>query len=203
MRPPCKGSQERDRSSITSWISGRSDRAPRRIYKNRLAVWAYPVIGDVLWNLLTREQIGNVLLRSREAKKSVAALEQIRCPLTRFYQWQMNVHAYHGPNPAGDLRFFIRPARARRARRRDLQWFTPKEAQTLLAACRELKPRWYPFLLVCFGGGLRWGEVTALYSTDIDWKRGRLHVQRTWSEDGGRIEDCKDGEDRWVRCRRR
>ena len=75
-------------------------------YKNRLAVWAYPVIGDVLWNLLTREQIGNVLLRSREAKKSVAALEQIRCPLTRFYQWQMNVHAYHGPNPAGDLRFF-------------------------------------------------------------------------------------------------
>jgi integrase len=156
-----------------------------------------PVIGDVPWNLLTREQIGNVLLRIRAAKKSVAALEQIRCPLTRFYQWQMNVHAYPGPNPACDLRFFIGRQPSKRARRRDLQWFTPKEARTLLAACRELKPRWYPFLLVCFGGGLHWGEVTALYRTDFDWRRERVHVQRTWwSEDGGRIEDCKDGEDR-------
>jgi integrase len=32
----------------------------------------------------------------------------------------------------------------------------------------------------------------------IDWRRGRLHVQRTWSESGGRVERCKDGDDRWV-----
>src|SRR5919106_3298932 len=73
---------------------------------------------------------------------------QIRCPLTRFYQWQMNVHGYLGPNPAGDLWFFIGRQPSKRARRRDLQWFTSKEAQTLLAACHALKPRWYPFLLV-------------------------------------------------------
>jgi hypothetical protein len=28
--------------------------------------------------------------------------------------------------------------------------------------------------------------------------RRRIHVQRTWSESGGRVERCKDGEDRWV-----
>jgi hypothetical protein len=39
----------------------------------------------------------------------------------------------------------------------------------------------------------------ALFRSDIDWGRGRLHVQRTWSEKGGRIEDCKDGDDRWVK----
>ena len=30
--------------------------------------------------------------------------------------------------------------------------------------------------------------------------RGRIHVQRTYSEKGGRIEPCKDGEDRWVKA---
>jgi integrase len=34
--------------------------------------------------------------------------------------------------------------------------------------------------MVGFGGGLRWGEITALERTDIDWKRERVHVQRTW-----------------------
>ena len=53
--------------------------------------------------------------------------------------------------------------------------------------------------MVGFGGGLRWGEITALERTDIDWKRERVHVQRTWSEDGGRIEATKDDEDRWVK----
>src|SRR2546426_5457141 len=55
------------------------------------------------------------------------------------------------------------------------------------------------FLMVGFGGGLRWGEITGLLRSDIDWPRQRVHVQRTWSEDGGRIEPCKDGEDRWVK----
>jgi hypothetical protein len=27
--------------------------------------------------------------------------------------------------------------------------------------------------------GLRWGESAALMTTDIDWQRSRLHVQRT------------------------
>jgi integrase len=39
-----------------------------------------------------------------------------------------------------------------------------------------------------------------IYKTDIDWTRGRIHVQRTWSEKGNRIEVCKDGEDRWVKA---
>jgi integrase len=63
-----------------------------------------------------------------------------------------------------------------------------------------LWPRWHAFILSGLLAGLRWGESAALYTTDIDWARGRLHVQRTWSEKGGRIEPCKDGEDRWVKA---
>jgi integrase len=66
-------------------------------------------------------------------------------------------------------------------------------------ACQTLKPRWVAFLMVCFGGGLRWGETTALSCQDIDWHRERVHGARTWSEGSGRIERCKDGEDRWVK----
>lgn len=161
-------------------------------YKNRLGTWAYPRIGDVPWNLLTREEIGVVLLAIRKAGKSSASVEQVRCPLARFYQWQTNVNGYRGPTPAADLKFFVGKQPSKRARKRDVQWFRQAEARTLLDACQALKPRWVAFLMVCFGGGLRWGEATALSCQDIDWARERLHVERTWSEDGGRIEACKE-----------
>ena len=85
---------------------------------------------------------------------------------------------------------------SKKARKRDVQWFRHGEARTLLEACEAFKPRWVTFLMVCFGGGLRWGETTALARQDIDCGRERVHVARTWSEGGGRIEACKDGEDR-------
>lgn len=170
-----------------------------RAYKNRLATWCYPKLGAVPWNLVTREELGAVLLALRKAGKSTASLEQIRCPLTKFYQWQVNVHRWPGPNPAGDLKFFLGKQPSKRARKRDVQWFRVEEARELLKACQALRPRWYAFLRLCFGGGLRWGEATALERRDLDWPRGRVHVMRTWSEDGGRLEECKDGEDRWVK----
>ncbi len=143
--------------------------------------------------------LGAVLLAIRKAGKSAASVEQVRCPLAKFFQWQANVHGYRGPNPAADLKFFVGKQPSKRARKRDVQWFRPAEARTLLEACSALRPRWTAFLMVCFGGGLRWGEATALRRADIDWTRERVHVERTWSEDGGRLEPCKDGEDRWVK----
>jgi hypothetical protein len=56
---------------------------------------------------LSREQIGEVLVKLRAAGRSLACLEQIRCPLTRFYQWQTNAKGYKGPDPAADLKFFL------------------------------------------------------------------------------------------------
>jgi len=178
---------------------GNLRRSTASAYENRLRTWAFPRLGDVPWNLLTREEIGAVLLAIRKAGKSAASVEQVRCPLTRFYQWQQNVHGYRGANPAAELKFFIGRQPSKKGRKRDLQWFRQGEARTLLEACQAIKPRWVAFLMVCFGGGLRWGEATALSAQDIDWPRERVHVARTWSEGGGRIEECKDSEDRWVK----
>jgi hypothetical protein len=48
---------------------GEIRRSTAKGYRNRLAVWAYPAIGDVAWNDLTREQIGTVLIKLRAAAR--------------------------------------------------------------------------------------------------------------------------------------
>jgi integrase len=101
-----------------------------------------------------------------------------------------------GPNPAADLKFFI--GKRARKRRPTLAFFHPEEGPQLSETAEGAFPRWAPFILTGLLGGLRWGEAAALYKSDIDWQRGRLHVQRTFSEKGGSIEPCKDGEDRRV-----
>ena len=75
-----------------------------------------------------------------------------------------------------------------------------RESGRSMATARALFPRWAPFVLTGLLTGLRWGESAALYATDIDWKRGRLHVQRTWSDKAGRIEAPKDHEGRHVKA---
>ena len=56
----------------------------------------------------------------------------------------------------------------------------------------RLHPHWA-------SGRAAWGESAALRKTDVDWKRGRIHVQRTVSNKGVSIEPCKDGDGRWVK----
>jgi integrase len=48
--------------------------------------------------------------------------------------------------------------------------------------------------------GLRWGETAALYRSDIDWTRGRIHVQRTVSGKRRQIAPPKNGRARWVKA---
>jgi integrase len=169
-----------------------------RSYTYRLQKWAWPKIGHLPWDLVTREAIGGVVLAMRAAKKSATMVKHVCSPLARFYAWQANVNAYLGPNPASDLSFFRGRRDGQRLGRRAYKWFRREAAATLLAAAQETQPRWYPFLLVGFGGGLRWGELAALEREDLDWRHGRVHVQRTWSSGGGRIERCKTNTDRWV-----
>src|SRR5215470_1257483 len=47
--------------------------------------------------------------------------------------------------------------------------------------------------------GLRWGESASLYTSDMDWERSWIFVQRTWSDMGRRVAACKDGEMRKVK----
>ena len=79
-------------------------------------------------------------------------------------------------------------------------FFAQEEAPQLVATARALFPRWHVFILTGLLGGLRWGESAALRASDIDFKRGRIRVERTWSDKAGRLEAPKDHEGRSVKA---
>jgi hypothetical protein len=76
------------RQALTGEIRGGTPKA----YLGRLARWAFPhvlpdgrMLGDIPVNLVTREMIGAVILRAREAGRSLGTLKAIRNPLVRYY----------------------------------------------------------------------------------------------------------------------
>lgn len=198
------------REAVPEWISrqersGEIRPSTAKAYRSRLATWVYPhalpdgrLLGDLPVNQVMREQIGAVIWRVKEAGRSLAIIEAIRNPLRGFYASLIETKTLPGPNPAADLRYFI--GKGAHRKRGIASFFAQEEGPQLVATVKALWPRWSPFVLTGLLAGLRWGESAALYRSDIDWKRGRLHVQRTYSEKGCRIELCKDGEDRWVKA---
>jgi len=178
--------------------------ATPKAYASRLRTWVYPFplsdgrpLGSLPVNEVTREMLGAVILRVKEAGRSLAIIEAIRNPLRGYFAELIETKVLLGPNPAADLKFFV-GRRAYKKRRPTLAFFTPEEGARLVAMARAATPRWHPFILTGLLAGLRWGESAAFQKSDIDWRRGRLHVQRTFSEKGNSIEVCKDSEDRWV-----
>jgi integrase len=202
------------RDALPEWID-RQERAGEirggtpKGYTSRLAVWVYPfalpdgrVLGDLPVNEVTRQMLGAVIRHARESGRSLAIIEGIRNPLRGYFQSLIeNEQLSKGaPNPAADLRYFIGKGAHRKARARTRVFFAQEEGPQLVATAKALFPRWYPFILTGLLAGLRWGESAALYQTDIDWRRSRIHVERTFSEKANRIEPCKDGEGRWVKA---
>ena len=200
------------RAALPAWIERQERAGEIRVstglaYRSRLATWVYPhslpdgrLLGDVAVNHVTREHLGAVIRRVREAGRSLAIVEGIRNPLRGYYADAIETKALPGPNPAGDLRHFIGKRAQRRARQHAAAYFAQAEAPQLLATARALFPRWHAFILTGLLAGLRWGESAALRVGDIDFTRGRIRVERTWSAKAGRIEAPKDHEGRHVKA---
>lgn len=210
--PPPEVQYPRLRDALPEWIESQTRQGEIRAstalaYRSRLATWAYPyrlpdgrLLGELPVNHVTREMIGAVIWRVKEAGRSLAIIEAIRNPLRSYFASLIETKALPGANPASDLRYFVGKGAHRKARRRGAAFFAQEEGPQLVSTAKAFLPRWSPFILTGLLAGLRWGESAALYKTDIDWTRGRIHVQRTYSEKGRRIEPCKDGEDRWVKA---
>lgn len=204
------------RDAVKEWVdrqerSGEIRPSTAIAYSGRLRTWVYPhlltdgrQLGDVPVNAVTREMIGAVIQRVKEAGRSLAIIDAIRNPLRGFYASLIETKVLPGPNPAADLKYFVGKGAHRKAKARQRlaasKYVAQEEAPQLVATATALFPRWSAFILTGLLAGLRWGESAALYRTDIDWTRGRIHVQRTYSCKGRRIELCKDGDDRWVKA---
>src|SRR5262245_47011886 len=84
------------------------------LYRNRLDVWCYPhalpdgrLLGDVPIDAVTREMLGGLIRRIREAGRSMAIVDGVRCPLRAYFTDLIETKILPGPNPAGDLKHFI------------------------------------------------------------------------------------------------
>src|SRR5262249_41657734 len=158
------------------------------LYGDRLRVWCYPHplpdgrrLGDVPVDAVTREMLGGLIRRIREAGRSMAIVEGVRSPLRAYFADLIETKTLPGPNPAADLKHFIGKGANRKARGRTRSYFTQEEGPVLVAAAAALYPRWHPFILASLLAGLRWGESAALRRTDIHWRRGYLTIARTVS----------------------
>jgi integrase len=197
------------KEALPRWLAGQALAGDIRLstaktYRTRCGAWVYNHmlpdgrrLGDLPVNEVTREILGAVIRTVKEAGRSMATLKGVRNPLRGCFQHLIETKVLPAPNPAADLKYFIGPSR--RTGTAALKYFSTAEAPTLVAGVTQLFPRWHAFILTGLLGGLRWGESAGLFKTDIDWTRGRLHVQRTVSE-GGRLEAPKNHRDRWVKA---
>jgi len=142
--------------------------------------------------------LGGVMEAIKHAGKSLAIVEGVRNPVKGYFQSLIEHKTLPGPNPAADLRYFI-GKQAHRKRTERTAHFSREEAPQLVATAAALFPRWSAFILTGLLAGLRWGESAALRSSDVEWERGWIFVQRTWSDKGRRLEACEDGEIRKVK----
>jgi integrase len=189
-------------AAATTWLDGQI--ASREIrhstgetYRGRLQRWVFPTLGSRPVNTIIREQIGEIITTVKATGLSRAVVDQIRNPLVRCFA-DLVERKILTVNPAADLKHFIgkRPATVSTVPK----FFTVPEATRLLRAVRACYPGWSTFIQVGLQGGLRFGEISALHQSDIDWRKAKIHVQRTQSM-GGRIEPPKTRHgDRWVKA---
>jgi hypothetical protein len=106
------------RDALTAWVDRLEQTAEIRAssaicYRSRLQKWVFPhqlkdgrTLGDVAVNLVTREMLGAVIWRVKEAGRSLAIVGAIRHPLKSYFQSLVETKEL-STNPAADLRYFV------------------------------------------------------------------------------------------------
>lgn len=112
-------------------------------------------LGDLPVNLVTREMLGAVVQTIKSAGRSTL-VKGVRNPVRSYYANLIEAKTFPGPNPAGDLVFFLkgvkRPTKI-------TAFFTQEEGPKLVEAAKARYPRWWVLILTGLLAGLRWGRV--------------------------------------------
>jgi integrase len=191
------------RDAVVAWIDRREASGDFRgatgpAYRAAVRTWIVDhtlpdgrKLGDLPADQVSREQLGEIILKMKAAKRSRSTVEHMRNVLRGFFR-ELVETKYVQVNPASDLGFFV--GRLRRGRRVGI--FDKEECRTLLRATEGT--RWHAFVACALGAGLRWGELAALTRDDVDLAQGRLHVRRSWSPKAAAVQAPKNGKGRFV-----
>src|SRR2546425_9032839 len=147
------------RDALPQWIdaqiqAGEFRASTGNLYRRRLRGWLYPhtlpdgrQLGDLPVNMITREMLGAVILKARGAGRSRTVISHIRHPVKAYFQSLIETKALAGPNPAGDLAYFVGRGTYRRAKATALAYFSQEEGPALFATAKSFCPRWHAFIL--------------------------------------------------------
>lgn len=173
------------RELALSWLRGKLPTlkaSTREHYAAVLDVYVLPELGDYYLDALTADDV----IAWRDAMKAKPPTVNSRLRVLKTLL--ADVCAERGlHNPAARVQSVREP---RRKVRKGLE---PHELAAVLAKTRELTPRWYPIALTLAVTGQRWGAVSALEWSRVDFERGEILFTKAHVR--GTLDDQKTGAD--------
>src|SRR2546425_2921054 len=139
-----------------------------RMYRHALRRHCFPRLGQTPVDQVTAEQV-TAMVEAMQTTCGYETVKQVVKPLRLFFKAHRTL-----TDPTRDLDLGARPRRAVG------KYFHQDDGATLLKAIESVERYAVAFKAMLLGG-LRPGEAQALMVEDIDWKRSRIHVQRTVS----------------------
>ena len=168
-----------------------------RSYRANLFTHILPFLGSRPINRITRTDIADFVASKKTGRARPYSRDAIRlmlAPLSCLFSDVLDEGRYGvESNPC------LRPGRLIniKTRKKPLKAYAPAEEAAILEACKRIRPDQYELFCTLFWAGLRPGEAWALLPADIDLKRKRLSISKTFSD--GELHDTpKTGQTRVV-----
>lgn len=147
-----------------------------RTYEYDLRQAVLPRLGERRLGEVTRRDVRELVKTMRKEGRSDSAVRNALDPLSAIYENAIEEEEVDF-NPVAGVR------RGRRTKP-NIQIVPLAQAAELIGA---LEPRDRALWACAFFAGLRRGELRALRSEDVDWKRGEILVRRSWDDKQGDI----------------
>lgn len=157
-------------------------------YKDIVSCYLKPGVGDVSISKLHAEEIQkfyNSMLDKELSPRTVRYTHSVlRSALNQAVKWGL---LYRNPADLVDLP---------KQKKEEMKVLTPAEAARFMEATRY--SQWKALFSLLLASGMRPGEALGLKWTDIDFEKGRVHVQRALSrtKEGWRLEEPKTAQSR-------
>jgi len=145
-------------------------------YRDLLIRYAYPEIGSMPIDKITRGTVRDILLKLNGKGLSRSTIALMKDAISGSLSAALDSELI----PVNPTKGLIKSLHIERDKREHLDPLTHEEVNLFLQTCLKHSPEYYPFFLCAFRTGLRLGELLALQWGDIDWNGRFIQVSRSY-----------------------
>ena len=161
-------------------------------YQDLLVRYAYPEIGKIPIDKITRGNVRDLLLKLNKKGLSRSTISLMKDAVSGPLSYAIDAELITVNPTTGVLKALHIEA----DKRGHLDPLTHEEVTLFLRTCMKHSPEHYPFFLCAFRTGMRLGELLALQWADVDWNGKFIEVKRSYKL--GRLSPTKTGKARRV-----